>query len=58
MDINDLIQKCIHMLENQLTVFSVMVIRRLLFKHLTMVGAQILFVKNYRVNKFIFKSWT
>ena len=56
MDINDLIQKCIHMLENQLTVFSVMVIRRLLFKHLTMVGAQILFVKNYRVNKFIFKS--
>ena len=39
MGINDLIQKCIHMLENQLTVFSVMVIRRLLFKHLTMVGA-------------------
>ena len=58
MDINDLIQKYIHMLENQLTVFSVMVIRRLLFKHLTMVGAQILFVKNYRINKFILKSWT
>ena len=56
MDINDLIQKYIHMLENQLTVFSVMVIRRLLFKHLTMVGAQILFVKNYRINKFILKS--